>query len=108
MDEPKANLNNGKRATVDLDLLKKETGLSLQGLADASGLKAVRNIYKWTYQNGGRPSYDAIVKLIELGASPEAIFGMPWPSRVVPIENGSDFEAGVREVVEKMKKEGRL
>lgn len=108
MDEIQADLKVCKRAAVDLDLLKKETGLSLRDIASAADMKEVRNIYKWTKEVGGRPSYDVIVKLIKLGASPEAVFGMSWPQKDKPVGVGSEFEAGVREVVEKMKKEGRL
>jgi transcriptional regulator with XRE-family HTH domain len=66
---------------VDLSELVKETGKTLPEIAKLSGIKQHRNLKKWTQnkENGGsRPTYNAIVNLLENGATVETLFGIDY------------------------------
>lgn len=69
---------------IDLDALKKETGLSLDEIALLSGIKESRNLGKWAQgkdKSGSRPNYNAIVRLLQKGATQYTLFGVePKPS----------------------------
>lgn len=100
-----------ERACVDLDRLTAETGMTIAEMASFIGLKGTGPIYKWkSPQKGyGRPDYDTIVYLMEKGASPEALFGRPFKNSPANVSmSDEEFQAGVREVVNQMKKEGLL
>lgn len=66
---------------VDLKRLSEDTGLDYNAICNLVGIKNVNNLYKWqnmSMNKGGRPKYNAIVKLIEAGASVEALFGVEY------------------------------
>lgn len=66
---------------VDLKKLSEETGLDYQGICNLVGIKEVKNLYKWTgmkMKGNGRPKYNAIVRLLEKGASVESLFGVKY------------------------------
>ena len=75
MDE----LENKFLHTVDLEALRKETGLSLEELAEIAEI-GPKVIYKWryTHKDSSRPSYNAIVRLLEHGATVETLFGVDY------------------------------
>lgn len=65
--------------SVDLDMLKKELAMPLEEIAALSGLKNPKGVYNWNKpksKNGTRPSYNAIVKMLESGASTNSLFGV--------------------------------
>lgn len=65
---------------VNLYQLQKETGKTLQELAAIVGI-GEKVIYKWAYDKqkfGSRPSYNAVILLLQLGASVESIFGIDY------------------------------
>lgn len=94
---------------INVDLLLVEVGKTLEELGSILGMKDCNAIYKWKYpkeRGGTRPGYTTLRSLIEMGATVHTLFGLGQDESGVKV--GSDFEAGVREVIEKMKKEGRL
>lgn len=94
---------------INVDLLLVEIGKTLEELGAILGMKDCNAIYKWKYpkfRGGTRPGYLTIRTLLEMGATIHTLFGFDIKSNSVNV--GDEFEAGVREVIEKMKKEGRL
>lgn len=107
MDEKEAK-KPAAEAVVNLELLKRETGLSIVELAAAAGLRESKTIYKWGYpksKGGARPTYETIAALLRAGASVEAIFGEEFSGlgRTSPtvgdLAGSEEFKAGVREAL---------
>lgn len=98
-------LENKYLQKVNLEALQKETGMSLPELAKLAEI-GPKVIYKWAYmhKDSSRPTYNALVKLIEKGASVETLFGVEYKGPVKPpvlggplppeIANDTDFLAG--------------
>lgn len=64
---------------IDLDALKKETGLTVDEIGALVEMKNPKGVYNWSKDqaiHGTRPSYNAIVKLLQAGASTETLFGV--------------------------------
>ncbi|WP_405343600.1 hypothetical protein [Fibrobacter sp.] len=64
---------------VNLETLQKETGLDMKGLADLAGI-GPKVVYKWAYlhKDSSRPDYNAIVRLLQKGATVETLFGVDY------------------------------
>ena len=62
---------------VNLEALQKETGLDMKGLADLAGI-GPKVVYKWAYlhKDSSRPDYNAIVRLLQKGATTKTLFGV--------------------------------
>ena len=62
---------------INLETLKKETGMTLEEIADLVGIGS-KVVYKWQYmhKDSSRPDFNAIVRLLEKGASTETLFGV--------------------------------
>ncbi|MBO7060260.1 MAG: hypothetical protein J6W54_04085 [Fibrobacter sp.] len=95
---------------VNLDSLQKETGLSLQGIADLAEV-SVQTVYRWAWdkaRQGNRPSYNAFVRLFEKGASVKSLFGVERKEQSVPAEvaGNPEFLAGVEHALSDMKARG--
>lgn len=65
---------------VNLDALQKETGLDIEGIGTFVQMKNPRGVYKWAKnkndESGTRPSYNAIVRLLQKGATTKTLFGV--------------------------------
>ena len=72
-------LDNKYLQKVNLEALQKETGMNLVELAKLAEI-GPKVIYKWAYmhKDSSRPSYNAIVRLLEKGASVETLFGVEY------------------------------
>jgi hypothetical protein len=98
-------LENKYLQKVNLEALQKETGMSLPELAKLAEI-GPKVIYKWAYmhKDSSRPTYNALVKLIEKGASVETLFGVEYKGPVKPpviggqlppeLANNPEFAAG--------------
>lgn len=66
---------------IDLDELKKETGMSLEELASLAEI-GPKVIYKWQYmhKDSSRPSFNAIVRMLQKGATTKTLFGVESPA----------------------------
>lgn len=75
MDE----LENKFLHSINLDALKKETGMTIEEIAKLAGI-GPKVVYKWQYmhKDGSRPDFNAIVKLLQAGASTETLFGVDY------------------------------
>ena len=85
---------------IDLDRLQKETGLSLQGIADLAEVSA-QTIYRWSWdksKQGNRPSFNAFVRLLQKGATVETLFGVEY-AKMHPTQGAapSEFLEGLKE-----------
>ena len=85
---------------VDLETLKKEVGLSIEEIGNLAQLKNPKGVYNWSKDkasNGTRPPYNAVIRLLEKGATVETLFGVEYKGRSVPAEvsENPDFQAGV-------------
>ena len=71
---------------IDLEALKKETNLSLDEIAVLSGISDSKNLGKWSQgkPNGSRPNYNAIVRLLQKGATVETLFGVDYAATHQP------------------------
>jgi hypothetical protein len=80
-------LENKYLRKVNLRALQKETGMNLVELAELAEI-GPKVIYKWAYmhKDSSRPSYNALVKLFERGASVETLFGVEYKR---PSENSN-------------------
>ena len=68
---------------IDVNRLKNELGMSSSEIASLAGISE-NSVYKWSWpkdRNGARPSYNAIISLLEKGASVETLFGVDYKSR---------------------------
>ena len=96
---------------VNLDALQKETGMSLEELADLAEI-GPKVIYKWRYmhKDSSRPSYNAVVRLLQKGATVETLFGVEYKGRSIPPEIAKDpeFIAGVEKAFADMKARGLI
>ena len=96
---------------VNLDLLQKETGMDLKELASLAGI-GPKVIYKWQYmhKDSSRPDYNAVVRLLEKGATVETLFGVEYKGRSVPAEvaGNPEFLAGVEHALSDMKARGLI
>lgn len=84
---------------VDLDALQKETGMDLKELASLAGI-GPNVIYKWAYmhKDSSRPDYNAIVRLIERGATVETLFGVAY-RKADPIQESDDKRIDTRSII---------
>lgn len=84
--------------SINLDALKKETGKTIEEIAKLVGI-GPKVVYKWQYmhKDGSRPDFNAVIKLLQAGASTETLFGISskpqQPASVLP----SEFVEGFRE-----------
>ena len=81
MDE----LENKFLHSINLDALKKETGMTIEEIAKLAGI-GPKVVYKWQYmhKDGSRPDFNAIVKLLQAGASTETLFGVDYAATHQP------------------------
>ena len=84
---------------IDLDSLQKEVKKDLDEIANLVHLKNPKGIYKWSkdqFDYGTRPSFNAIVRLLEHGATVETLFGVDY-AKTHPIKNPvpSEFLEGL-------------
>lgn len=92
---------------INLENLKKEVSLDLDGIAKIVSMKNSKGVYKWSkyqFDSGTRPSYNALIKLLKAGATVETLFGVDYKGPVKPpvlgsslppeIANDPDFLAG--------------
>lgn len=86
---------------VNLEALQKETGLDMKGLADLAGI-GPKVVYKWAYlhKDSSRPDYNAIVRLLQKGATTKTLFGVDAATHkpAVPSEiaRDSEFQEGLQ------------
>lgn len=72
---------------VNLENLKKEVSLDLRGIAEVVEMKNWKGLYKWSksqLDDGTRPSYNALIKLLQAGATVETLFGVEYKGPVKP------------------------
>lgn len=70
---------------IDLDTLQKEMNKSLDEIGALVKMKNPKGVYKWSKSQddyGTRPSYNAIVRLLQGGASVETLFGVEYKRNV--------------------------
>ena len=84
---------------IDLDILKKETGLTIEELAALADI-GPKVVYKWQYmhKDGSRPDFNAIVRLFQKGATVETLFGVEY-AKMHPTQGAapSEFLEGLKE-----------
>ena len=100
---------------INLETLKKETGKTIEEIAKLVGI-GPKVVYKWQYmhKDGSRPDFNAVVKLLQAGASTETLFGVsskPQQSAsVLPpefVKVNPEFVEGFREqLMEDLMKKG--
>lgn len=98
---------------VDLETLKKEVGLSIEEIGNLAQLKNPKGVYNWSKDkanNGTRPPYNAVIRLLEKGATVETLFGVEYKGRSVPAEvsENPEFLAGVEKAFADMKARGLI
>lgn len=111
MDE----LENKFLHSINLDALKKETGMTIEEIAKLAGI-GPKVVYKWQYmhKDGSRPDFNAIIKLLQAGASTETLFGVSskpqQPASVLPpefVKANPEVIEGIREqLMEDLMKKG--
>ena len=72
---------------IDLDALKKEVGMNVDEIGALAKLKNSNGVYKWakTSDNDGtRPSFNAIVRLLRAGATTKTLFGVDYAATHQP------------------------
>ena len=96
---------------IDLETLKKEVGLSIEEIGNLAQLKNPKGVYNWSKDkanNGTRPPYNAVIRLLQKGATVETLFGVEYRGRSVPAEvsENPEFLAGVEHALTDMKARG--
>ena len=110
---------------IDVNALKSELGLDVPDIAELAGISE-NGVYKWSWsktKNGTRPSFNAIVRMLEKGATVETLFGVDYTEnhslvKNAPIEfleglkEAKDPESALNEIVERkimeMKYKGKI
>lgn len=69
--------------SINLDALKKETGKTIEEIAKLVGI-GPKVVYKWQYmhKDGSRPDFNAVIKLLQAGASCETLFGVNYKTQL--------------------------
>ena len=107
--------------SVNMDQLVKELNLdSVEAVGAFVGLKNPKGAYYWAKDKvgcGTRPSYNAIIKMLNNGATVETLFGVEYKKMhqefVVPpstqeIFDFPEFQIGMKKAIEKLKKDGLI
>ena len=95
---------------INLEALKKESGLTPEEIAKIAGISDAKNIGKWAQdkeKGGSRPNYNALVRLLENGVTVETLFGVNYVSaserqKVFSSEllGDEEFQRGVQKAIE--------
>ena len=108
---------------IDLDSLQKEVKKDLDEIANLVHLKNPKGIYKWSkdqFDYGTRPSFNAIVRLLEHGATVETLFGVDYakthqPDKTEPAADrkpldldSPEFQAAVKSAIVDLKTKGLI
>lgn len=108
---------------IDLNSLQKEVKKDLDEIANLVHLKNPKGIYKWSkdqFDYGTRPSFNAIVRLLEHGATVETLFGVDYAKahqrdkaasteERKPIDLDSpEFQAAVKSAIVDLKTKGLI
>ena len=93
--------------------MKKEVGLSIEEIGNLAQLKNPKGVYNWSKDkanNGTRPPYNAVIRLLQNGATVETLFGVEYRGRSVPAEvaGNPEFLAGVEHALTDMKARGLI
>lgn len=88
---------------IDLKALQKELGMSAEGIGRFLQMKNPKGVYNWSKEKspGTRPSYNAIVRLLQKGATVETLFGVDYAATHQPavpseIARDSEFQEGLQ------------
>lgn len=89
---------------INIEALKKELNLDVPSIAKLAGISE-NGVYKWAWpkeSNGARPSFNAVIKLLQAGASSETLFGIKTQPFAVPpeIANDPEFRAGFQKAID--------
>lgn len=86
---------------IDIDKLGKEVNLDLDGLGSLAEYRNHKGVYKWAKSKGNdgtRPQFNTIVKLLERGATVETLFGVDYTEKHSPVKKASlEFIEGLKE-----------
>ena len=111
-----AELENKFLHAINLDALKKETGMNIEELAALAGV-GPKVVYKWAYmhKDSSRPDFNAVVRLLQKGATVETLFGVeynpkkPDTTEREPIDfKDPKFLAMVKDALAEMKRDGQI
>ena len=75
---------------INLDSLQKELHKSVYDIGVLVNLKNPNGVYKWAKgqdENGTRPSYNALIRLLQHGATVETLFGIAYKNKQDPIQS---------------------
>lgn len=72
---------------IDLKALQKELGMNAEGIGRFLQMKNPKGVYNWSKEKspGTRPSYNAIVRLLQKGATVETLFGVDYAATHQPV-----------------------
>lgn len=96
---------------VDLETLKKEVGLSIEEIGNLAQLKNPKGVYNWSKDkdnNGTRPPYNAVIRLLEKGPTVETLFGVEYKGRSVhsEVSENPEFQVCVVKALSDKKSRG--
>ena len=88
---------------IDVNSLKKELKMEVPDIAKLAEISE-NGVYKWSWdksKNGTRPSYNAIVRLLQAGATTKTLFGVDTAATHQPavpseIARDSEFQEGLQ------------
>ncbi|MCQ2107054.1 MAG: hypothetical protein MJZ26_14845 [Fibrobacter sp.] len=83
---------------IDLDSLKKETGMTIEELAAIADYSNPKGVYNWDKEFGSRPSYNTFIELFKAGATVETLFGVEYKAS----GKINDVPADVRDIARQM------
>lgn len=103
---------------INLEELKKETGLSHEEIAELASV-GPKVVYKWQYmhKDSSRPDYNTLIRLLEKGATVETLFGVDYKNKFKPNEYDTEcneifksdsFKRGVEKAIQELKNKGLL
>ena len=78
---------------IDVDKILAETGLDIDGLGKLVNLDP-QTINRWECKkskNGGRPKYNAIIRMLRSGATVETLFGVEYKRNSSSVDQSKDL-----------------
>ena len=102
---------------INLEQLQREVKKSVVEIGKLVDMKNPNGVYKWAKsqeENGSRPSYNSLIKLLKEGATVKTLFGIEPKDATdsycnVPDEfNSPEFKAGVAMAIKEMKEKGLI
>lgn len=104
---------------ISVPKVLEETGLDIRGLSELIDVDP-QSVYRWSWdkaKSGNRPKFNALIKMLEKGATVETLFGVEYKamhkeyevhSSTTDIFNSPEFQEGMLKAINDLKAKGLI